>query len=91
MFWIGFARYFVTVADEPDVPPVIVSLVISFCCELIYRTELRESSTRIVAVAFDVAPVIVSPSVNLPVKDSSTNRSPSSSKTYADVVVSNLT
>ena len=69
---------------------MIVSLVINFCCELTYRTELRESSTRTVAVAFDVAPVMVSPFVNLPVNASSTNLSPSYNKIYYDVVVSNL-
>ena len=38
-----------------------VSSVINFCCDEIYSFRFRESSTSIVAVAPEVAPVIVSP------------------------------
>ena len=95
MFWTGFARYLFTIAFAPDVPPVICSSFSNFCCELMYRTELRESSTKIVAVAFDVCPVTISPFTNLlidalsvPSPDSVMTLSPSSNKTYAVVLVS---
>jgi len=42
--------------------------------------EFPKSSTRTVAVAFDVAPVIVSLAENLPIEDSRTSLLPSSSK-----------
>ena len=47
----------------------MVSPVINFCCDVIKSLELLsfpKSSTRTVAVAFDVPPVMVSPASNLP-------------------------
>ena len=67
MFCTGFARYLTTVADELEVPPVMVSPVINFCCDVMKILGLSVfpwSSTRTVAVAFDVSPVIVSPISN---------------------------
>ena len=97
MFWIGFARYSVIFASALEVPPVIVSPVINFCCEDMYIWLLRESSTRTVAVAFDVPPVMVSPFVNWPALASRTpaplsvnSLSPSSNKINSKVFVSCL-
>ena len=53
----------------PELDPVIVSPVSNLWLEDIKSlgTAFPKSSTNIVAVALEVSPVIVSPSVNLPV------------------------
>ena len=69
MFCTGFARYLTTVPDELEVPPDMVSPVINFCWDVMKSLGvlvLPKSSTRTVAVALDVSPVIVSPVANLP-------------------------
>ena len=70
IFCTGFARYRVTVAVEPESPPVMVSPVLNFCWEVMNNlgfVALPKSSTRTLAVALDVLPVMVSFTVNLPV------------------------
>ena len=51
-----------------ELPPVIVSPVSNFCCDVIKSLGLvlDKSSTRTLAVALEVPPVIVSPTINLP-------------------------
>ena len=53
----------------PEVPPVTVSPVINFCCDVIKSLGLvlDKSSTRTLAVALEVPPVIVSPTINFSV------------------------
>ena len=66
----GLARYLVTIPVALELPPVIVSPVINFCCDVIKSLGvllLDKSSTRTVAVALEVPPVIISPTINLPV------------------------
>ena len=85
MFWTGFARYSTTVPSEPEVPPVIVSPVMNFCCDVMNNLEFLESSTNTFAVALEVEPVIISSLIKkplLPAPSSVTILSPSvSSKT----------
>ena len=94
MVCTGFARYLVTTALEEEVPPVTVSPVINFCCEvmkILGVVELLKSSTRIFAVAFEVPPVIVSPTTNFPSVPAPTSRTillPSTSKTLDAVSTS---
>ena len=51
--------------------PVIISSTENLFCADINNLPLDKSSDKTVAVAFDVAPVIVSPLVNLPKDESS--------------------
>ena len=75
------------VAVDSEVEPVTVSPIANFCCDEIKSLLLPRSSTRTSAVAFDVLPVIVSPTTNLPVVPLPTSvlilspRSPSSPST----------
>ena len=59
-------------AWAPDELPVMISSLPNLSCDEIKILLLFKSSARTVAVAFDVEPVIVSPTVNLP-KDESSN------------------
>ena len=69
----GELRVTVTIDDlllETESPPVIVSTVLNFCWEVMNNlgfVALPKSSTRTLAVALDVLPVMVSFTVNLPV------------------------
>ena len=96
MVCTGFARYLETTALEEEVPPVMVSPVINFCCEVIKIlgvVVLPKSSARIFAVAFEVPPVMVSPTINFPSVPAPTSRTillPSTSKTLEMVSVSKI-
>ena len=82
MFCTGFPRYWTIVPWEPDVPPVIVSPVLNFCCAEINNLFVPSltSLTKTVAVALLVEPTIVSPDVKTIVEASSTILSPVSVK-----------
>jgi len=66
-----------------ELPPVTVSPVSNFCCDVIKSLGLvlDKSSTRTLAVALEVPPVIVSPTINLPPELSKTISLPLTSKT----------
>ena len=68
IFCTGFALYFVTVPNAPEVAPVIVSPFSNSCWEEMNSLLLARSSTRTVAVALEVPPLIVSLTVNLPLE-----------------------
>ena len=58
-------------AWAPELEPIITSLSINLFCAVIINLLLVISSTKTLAVAFEVWPVTVSPLVNLPKVDSS--------------------
>ena len=73
MFWTGLARYSTTVPSEPEVPPVIVSPVIIFCCDVLFFLVFLESSFISFGVALDVDPVMVSESGDSLLEDDAIN------------------
>ena len=65
--------------------PVTVSPFINLSCAEIYKQPSLNFSTRTVAVAFEVVPVIVSPTSNLPKDDvSKITLSPASSCVFCE-------
>ena len=67
MFCIGFALYLSKVAWAPETDPVINSPSLNLLlCDKNKRAPPSTSSTKTVAVAPDVAPVIVSPFIKSP-------------------------
>ena len=91
IFWIGFPRYEVTVPTAPETEPVTVSPVSNLWLDDIKILPLLVSSTRTLAVALEIEPVIVSLLVNLPVVPapfSKTILSPPSSKIYSKLSTS---
>ena len=77
MFSTGFALYLDIVALAPEVPPVTTSFSNLLFADIKILLVAVISSPKIVAVAPESAPVIVSPSVNFPVVvDSAATLSP---------------
>ena len=73
MFCIGLPRNCVILARALEVKPWISSLVSNLFCEVMYNTWLSsKSSIKTVAVALDVRPLIVSPTVNFATESSNT-------------------